>query len=128
MPKQPDLLDYPATPGWQSPETSIEAAEAVAPRVGRLRARVLGAVEQAEARGWGGLTADEAARLLDLDVLTARPRVCELRRMDLLHDSGLRRKNASGRRAIVWSTRGAEREKPSNDKRLKTKYERRKGR
>lgn len=129
MPEQLDLVDllnYPETPGWRKPETSIEAAEAIARQVGRLRARVLAEVQAGEAKGWGGLTADEAAGRLDLPVLTVRPRVTELRAMERLFDSGLRRTNESGRRAIVWTTR-----RPSDaqvEKHKKTKYERRKGR
>ena len=49
-----------------------------------------------------GATADEIAYVLKYSILTVRPRVSELNKMDLIVDSGLRRLNTSGRRAIVW--------------------------
>jgi len=47
-------------------------------------------------------TADEIANALGISILTIRPRVSELRRMDKICDAGMRRKNASGKSAIVW--------------------------
>lgn len=97
--EQLDLLDYPYTPGWQKPETSIEAAETIAPQGKRLQAMVLGAIAEA---GDHGRTADEVATRLDLTPFTARPRCTELRQLGLIEDSGFRRENDSGSRAIVW--------------------------
>ena len=97
--EQLDLLDYPYTPGWQKPETSIEAAETMSPKLKRLQAMVLGAVAEA---GDHGRTADEVAVRLDLSPFTARPRCTELRQLGLIEDSGFRRANESGSRAIVW--------------------------
>lgn len=96
---QLDLLDYPNTPGWQEAETSIEAAEVIAPELKRLQAMVLGAIQEA---GDHGRTADEVAVRLDVTPFTARPRCTELRELKLIQDSGFRRENESGRRAIVW--------------------------
>lgn len=97
--EQLDLLDYPRSPGWQKPETSIEAAETIAPRLKHLQAMVLGAIAEA---GDHGRTADEVAVRLDLTPFTARPRCTELRELKLIEDSGFRRENESGRKAIVW--------------------------
>lgn len=52
-----------------------------------------------------GATADELAIALRRSPFTTRPRCTELQKMGLIRDSGARRKNFSGRNAIVW-TRG----------------------
>ena len=49
-----------------------------------------------------GATADEIAYLLKYSILTVRPRVSELNKMELITDSGTRRPNTSGRSATVW--------------------------
>jgi hypothetical protein len=97
---QPDLLDYPRTPGWRRPRTSIEAAASMAPGLGRLQTAVLAAIAAA---GDTGLTADEAALGLRLTPFTARPRCTELCALGLIADTGLRRVNLSGRKAIAWA-------------------------
>ncbi len=53
-----------------------------------------------------GATADEVAYALKYSILTVRPRVSELYKLGLIVDSGLRRKNASGKNAIVWIVKG----------------------
>lgn len=97
-----DLLDiinaparYPYEAGYRDTDTSREAAERV--DAGTLRGKVLDAI-----RAHGPLTADETADRLRLDKLSIRPRCTELRELGKLEDSGVRRLNASGRRAIVW--------------------------
>jgi hypothetical protein len=50
-----------------------------------------------------GATADELAGVLKHSPFTTRPRCTELRAMGLIRDSGDRRLNSSGRRAIVWA-------------------------
>ena len=122
---QPDLLNYPRTPGWQAPDTSIDAAEAIAPSAGRLRDRVLRAIREREP--FGGLTADEAAALLDLTPFTVRPRVTELNVDGEIADSGLRRRNESGRLAIVWVPVDGRRN-PGENRPKRSRYERAKGR
>ena len=55
-----------------------------------------------------GRTADEIAIELGKDglgILSVRPRVTELVKTDMLVDTGKRRKNSSGRNAIVWRAR-----------------------
>jgi hypothetical protein len=98
-----DLWDgaaYPDAPGHRGVGTSIEAADAMAPKLGRLQKLALAAIR---ARGARGLTADELAEALSCDRYSIQPRSTELRRKGLTVDSGLRRLNASGRRAIVWT-------------------------
>jgi hypothetical protein len=77
----------------------MEAAEKVAPHLGRLQRLVFEAVKAA---GSAGLTTDELAIHLRVDRGSVQPRTSELRLMGLIHDGGDRRKNASGVRAIVW--------------------------
>lgn len=99
----PDLLDmiadverhYPIDAGFKRTDTSREAAQRI--DAGTLRAKVLDAI-----RAHGPLTADEAAERLRLDKLSIRPRLSELRAHGKVADTGERRSNASGRRAIVW--------------------------
>jgi len=101
MPEQLDLLQrYPDGPGFKEPTTSLDAAEAAAKRAPTLRARVLCAVREAELSG--GLTADECADRLGETEFSVRPRLTELKIAGLVRDSGLRRRNRSGLKAIVW--------------------------
>lgn len=86
---------YPAAAGWKTRDTSREAAERVPAKV--LQAKVLAEYQR---QRW--MTADECAEALNIDKLSIRPRVTELSLANKIMDSGLRRKNASGRSAIVW--------------------------
>ena len=93
-------MTYPSTPGAKGlSETSGEAADAIAPLTGRYRKLALDAITRA---GWNGLTADELAEALSVTRWTAQPRTSELRALGKIVDSGRRRDNPSGRRAIVW--------------------------
>ena len=90
-------MTYPATPGHKgTAETSRAAAQAIAPKAKTLRDRLLAHFE------CGKFTADEACALERVSVLSGRPRITEAARLGLLKDSGLRRKNASGKTAVVW--------------------------
>tara|TARA_R110000824_G_scaffold292171_1_gene480569 strand:+ start:3330 stop:3638 length:309 start_codon:yes stop_codon:yes gene_type:complete len=96
-----DLFNYPYSPSKGKTDTSEQAADAlITPDT--WRARVFDTFKKAAA----GLTADEVAIILnknkDLGILTIRPRVTELVKQDMIEDSGIRRKNNSGRNAIVW--------------------------
>jgi len=99
MDDQLSLLDYPNWPGFRARDTSKAAADAAQPKAANLRERAL--FEIRIMRGTG-MTADEVAAALKQDILTIRPRVAELARMSLIKDSGQRRKNKSGKSAIVW--------------------------
>ncbi|QQV76503.1 hypothetical protein H5J25_13720 [Sphingomonas aliaeris] len=101
-----DLFRYPHAPGAQDRDTSRDAADAAAVTAPMLRAQALAVVERSN-----GLTADEVAGRLGLSILSIRPRLTELSRLGKVRDSGQRRKNASGKRAIVWA--------PVNPARLK---------
>lgn len=93
-----DLFRYPAHPGAQDRDTSKDAAAHVGKTAQLLRARALEVVEHSN-----GLTADEVAGRLGESILSIRPRLTELSRLGQVRDSGARRRNASGRNAIVWA-------------------------
>lgn len=80
-------------------QTSAEARGAILDGLPRLRRQVLKAIAAA---GRVGLTADEAAALEGLSPLSTRPRCTELAEAGLIRDAGERRRNASGRNAVVW--------------------------
>ena len=90
---------YPKRPGANYRQTSVDAADAIADRAPTLRNATHVALE---AVGSLGLTADEVADVLGLSILSIRPRVTELSRLGKIEDSGERRKNKSGKSAIVW--------------------------
>jgi len=90
---------YPDAPGHRNVETSIAAANALAPKLGRLQRMADSAISEA---GLHGLTADELAEPLDMDRWSIQPRTSELKRKGLIRDSGQRRPNCVGKLAIVW--------------------------
>lgn len=90
---------YPDAPGHRNVDTSIDAADALTPKLGRLQRLAEATIRDA---GSNGLTADELASRLDLDRWSIQPRTTELRRKGIILDSGQRRHNATGKRAIVW--------------------------
>lgn len=97
----PDLFTYadtyPVAPGFKRTDTSRQAAEDMKPNAATLRAKVLTAL-----RLYGPLTADQCATALSQPILSIRPRLSELRELGKVVDTGDRRPNASGKRAIVW--------------------------
>lgn len=90
---------YPDFPGFKATDTSQEAAEAISEHLGRLQAMTFATVLNA---GSNGLTAHEACDALAMDRVAIQPRLSELRRKGRILDSGQRRRNASGKRAVVW--------------------------
>ena len=93
------MSTYPDAPGHRNVETSIGAANDLAPKLGRLQRMAQGAIREA---GWLGLTADELAARLAMDRWSIQPRTSELKRKGLIRDSGQRRPNCTGKAAIVW--------------------------
>jgi hypothetical protein len=94
------MLDrYPDIPGHRGVDTSRSAAEAATPKCGPLQRLTLAAVTR---RGAFGATTDELADILEHQRWSIQPRTSELRRKGLIADSGLRRRNVTGKAAIVW--------------------------
>lgn len=93
-----DFDRYPSAPGWKEAETSRAAAKSVASECGHLQRLCFRAIKGSVS----GLTADECAERLGISILSARPRLTELKAQGLIEDSGLRRANASSRKAKVW--------------------------
>ena len=88
-------MNYPHIPAIGKTDTSAAAAPSL-PLAKRLQRRVLFALSH------GPATADEVAARMKESVLAIRPRFTELSRAWRIADTGERRKNASGRNAIVW--------------------------
>ena len=65
---------YPDAPGHRNVNTSIAAADALAPKLGRLQRIAEAAIRDA---GWLGLTADELAARLDMDRWSIQPRTSD---------------------------------------------------
>ena len=89
---------YNDAPGFKEPTTSAEAAAIVEEDAATLRGRCLELVKLR-----GDMTADEAATMMDKSVLAIRPRFTELFKLGWIYKSGMRRKNASGISATVWT-------------------------
>lgn len=89
---------YPFSPGFKGRDTAQEAAESIRPKANRLQRLCLDALSIN-----GPMTADECAELLEIDKLSIRPRFSELAATCKVIDTGQRRENSSGKRAIVWT-------------------------
>jgi hypothetical protein len=92
-----DLFTYPVQPGWKARDTARAAADATAPRAPRLRQLCLDALRLSD-----GLTADECASQINIDKLSIRPRFSELAALGRIIETSERRKNESGKFAVVW--------------------------
>lgn len=95
------MLDdrYPDVPGHRGVDTSVEAANMIADVAGPMRRMVYRAVHEAGALG---LTTDEIAAALRMPRYSVQPRTTELKHAHRILDSGRRRLNVSGCKAIVW--------------------------
>ena len=91
------LFDDP--PAQRHSETSVEAAEAIAPAAATLRLLVLAVLRKA---GADGMTDEEMLAATGLQPSTGRPRRIELMQAGHVRDSGRKRETKSGRRAVVW--------------------------
>ena len=103
-----------------SSETSNEAARKIEPARGTLRAKVLETIRnprryrvtfgrvddthysEVAREEIAGVTDEEGCELSGIPASTWRPRRVELVEMNLVVDSGVRRKTRSGRDAVVW--------------------------
>ena len=99
---QQDLFTspYPHSAGYKNFDTSKKAASEINTKVGYLQTVVLDALAD-----FGDLTADQCAKLVNQSVLTIRPRFSELKTLGKIRDTGQRRKNDSGKTAVVWSVK-----------------------
>jgi hypothetical protein len=93
------MSTYPDAPGHRGVDTSIAAGDALAPKLGQLQRLAEATIRAA---GDGGLTADELAARLALERWSIQPRTTELSRKGVIRDSGQRRRNVTGKAAIVW--------------------------
>lgn len=91
---------YPFTPGHRGVDTSIEAADELAPVLATLQRQVYAVIAAA---GPAGATANEIADMLGWIVYRVRPRTSELSDRGEIIDSGRRRRNPAGRSVIVWT-------------------------
>lgn len=96
------MSTYPNAPGHPNVETSNAVPKALAPNLGRLQRLALEAIRSA---GRPGLTSDELAGRLEMERWSIQPRTTELKRMELIRDSGLRRRNSIGKQAIAWAAK-----------------------
>lgn len=91
--------ELPLFAPYSDPDTSLAAARAIAPHLGRLEALVL---DHIRACGPVGTCDHEGQMALGLDDNTYRPRRWGLVRRGFIKDSGLRRNTPAGRKAVVW--------------------------
>ncbi len=90
---------YPAIPGFKRNGTSADAAEKMKSRAIPLRRRCLVCLKERAS------TADEVAERLGKSILSIRPRLSELVALDLLEETGRRRRNESGTMAAEWKVK-----------------------
>ena len=80
-------------------DTSVEAAESIAPSVPKIASIVY---EYAAMRGTQGFTDEEMNQYFETHKSSYRARRAELVDRGLIEDSGLRVKGPNGRNMIVW--------------------------
>ena len=93
------MTNYPHHPGAYPVDTSLKAADAIAPTVPYLQKLILGVLADV---GSDGATGDEIAARLGWERFRVRPRTSELRIKKAIIDSGMRRKSDAGISSIVW--------------------------
>lgn len=77
-------------------DTRRAAHEEAKSRAAKLKERILRELVGKE------LTADELAGRLGETAFSVRPRVCDLKKARRIVDTGMRRRNGSGKPAAVW--------------------------
>ena len=78
--------------------TSQEAAEALGGNTRILRTRILHFLSKFP----NGLTCDEIAARMDVDILSVRPRMTELAAQGEVEKTNIRRRGPRGRNAVAW--------------------------
>ena len=84
-------------------DTSFAAAESMDTAAKRYKAIVYRTL-----LNFGPMTSEEIASRCELDHPQVWRRVSDLRRDNVIHDTGERRKNSSGRKAGVWAVKERE--------------------
>ena len=79
-------------------DTSAAAYAGIAPIADHLRA----IVHKTLCSHPAGLTVDEACGIAGYPRYSLQPRFTELRKKEMIRDTGMRRRNVSGANAIVW--------------------------
>lgn len=95
-----DSEHYPDAPGYQDTDTSFNAAQSMREKAASMRAMSVAQLRAA----W--LTSDETALRLGVNKYTIRARFAELHMQGVIEDTGHRRENVSGHKAIVWRLTG----------------------
>ena len=78
-------------------DTEVAAAHQVAKRVAGRRLQTLQALFTLQ-----GGSGEQIALAAELSLFSIRPRLTELQEMELIEDTGKRKKNAYGNNEIVW--------------------------
>ena len=91
-------MDWQNTVKRNSPDTSRAAAQSVAEQAKTLRAQVVWALVRARRP----MAAEELAQAMGLETQQVAKRLSDLRRLNMLSDSGQRFVNSSGRSAVRW--------------------------
>jgi predicted transcriptional regulator len=98
------MMAYPHAPAEGRTDTSADAASSIRTLTARVQRAAYHAIAE---MGSHGLTTDELAARLGMERTTVQPRTSELRRLGRIIDSGQRRHNRNGKRAIVWTSPAA---------------------
>ena len=93
---------YPVAPGSKQRGPSRDASIRVAPEAAVIRQRVLAFLRDSYPLDY---SADEIAMQLHLSILSVRPRVSELGKMELVERTSRRATNESGFSASCWRAR-----------------------
>ena len=102
------MSKYPQVPGHNKVDISIEAAESMEKSSATLRTRVLNILRGADFPFVYPMTSEQISDISGISHDNVWKRISELRAMGKVEDSGERRRNRSGRKAIAWQIRTEE--------------------
>ena len=91
------MKQYPNNAGYKEPTTSKKSAETVPAKTIRKKCLMI-----LKNKMDYGATPDEVANLLNINILSVRPRFSELKLKDCIEDTGKTRSNESTKQAKVW--------------------------